>query len=184
MNDPVIEFLIENLDEGFEGPVGVEVRTNSGGTIFLFYGRFNVALLPEGLGRSYTDGYIPVRWLNHVEMKTLKTMGIDVRIHQTMYDAIPVVDPSPKDEKPSTYTEKEVGQTPSQESRLSEHIGNAIESAVESAVDTAASIADNAADTSLNVLDAVLSIQSGENAHISTGGKPKDQSKKKGKKRG
>ena len=172
------------LDEGFEGPVGVEVRTNSGGTIFLFYGRFNVALLPEGLGRSYTDGYIPVRWLNHAEMKTLKTMGIEARVYKSMYDAIPVVDPSPKDEKPSTYTEKEVGQNPSLESSLSEHIGNAIESAVESAVETAASIADNAADKPLDALDAILSIQSGEGAHISTGDKPKDQSKKKGRKRG
>ena len=117
-------------------------------------------------------------------MKTLKTMGIDVRVHQSMYDAIPVVDPSPKDEKPATFTTKEDGQTPSkEESRTShtiiEHVGNGLESTAEAV----AAVADNAADKPLDALDAILSIQSGEDAHISTGGK-KDTSKKKGKKRG
>lgn len=171
-------------NEGFQGPVAMEVRTPKGGTFFLFYGRPNVAKLPDDIGKSYTDDGIPVRWLTHEEMDTLKARGIEARVHQSMYDAVPFVDPSPKDEKPATFTTKEDGQTPSREdSRHSqsiiEHIGNGLESTAEAV----AAAADNAADKPLDALDAILSIQSGEGAHISTGGK-KDTSKKKGKKRG
>jgi len=171
------------LDEGFEGPVGVEVRLTTGGTCFLFYGRFNVAKLPEGLGKSYEYDGIPVRWLNHEEMNTLKAKGIEARVYQSMYDAVPVVDPSPKDEVPSSLvTDNGQSQSKEESSRshsIIEHVGNGLESTAEAV----AAVADNAADKPLDALDAVLSIQSGEGAHISTGGK-KDTSKKKGKKRG
>jgi len=171
-------------NEGFQGPVAMEVRTPKGGTFFLFYGRPNVAKLPDDIGKSYTDGGIPVRWLTHEEMDTLKARGIEARVHQSMYDAVPFVDPSPKDEKPATFMEKEDGQTPSKEESsrshsIIEHVGNGLESTAEAV----AAVADNAADKPLDALDAILSIQSGEDAHISTGGK-KDTSKKKGKKRG
>ena len=171
-------------NEGFQGPVAMEVRTPKGGTFFLFYGRPNVAKLPDDIGKSYTDDGIPVRWLTHEEMDTLKARGIEVRVHQSMYDAVPFVDPSPKDEKPVTFTTKEDGQIPSKEESsrshsIIEHVGNGLESTAEAV----AAVADNAADKPLDALDAILSIQSGEGAHISTGGK-KDTSKKKGKKRG
>ena len=174
----------KELDAGFKGPVGVAVRTRDGGTDFLFYGKFNVALLPDDIGKRYTEDGIPVGWLTHEDMDTLKARGIDAKVYQSMYDAIPFVDPSPKDEKPATFTTKEDGQTPSKkESRTShtiiEHVGNGLESTAEAV----AAVADNATDKPLDALDAILSIQSGEGAHISTGGK-KDTSKKKGKKRG
>ena len=171
-------------NEGFQGPVAMEVRTPKGGTFFLFYGRPNVAKLPDDIGKNYTDDGIPVRWLTHEEMDTLKARGIETRVHQSMYDAVPFVDPSPKDEKPVTFTTKEDGQIPSKEESsrshsIIEHVGNGLESTAEAV----AAVADNAADKPLDALDAILSIQSGEDAHISTGGK-KDTSKKKGKKRG
>ena len=171
-------------NEGFQGPVAMEVRTPKGGTFFLFYGRPNVAKLPDDIGKSFTDDGIPVRWLTHEEMDTLKARGIEARVHRSMYDAVPFVDPSPKDEKPATFTTKEDGQIPSKEESsrshsIIEHVGNGLESTAEAV----AAVADNAADKPLDALDAILSIQSGEGAHISTGGK-KDTSKKKGKKRG
>ena len=174
----------KELDAGFKGPVGVAVRTRDGGTDFLFYGKFNVALLPDDIGKRYTEDGIPVGWLTHEDMDTLKARGIEARVYQSMYDAVPFVDPSPKDEKPVTFTTKEDGQIPSKEEpsrshSIIEHVGNGLESTAEAV----AAVADNAADMPLEALDAVLSIQSGEGAHISTGGK-KDTSKKKGKKRG
>lgn len=40
-------------DEGFNGAVAIETRLAKGGTVFLFYGRFNIALLPKDLGKDY-----------------------------------------------------------------------------------------------------------------------------------
>ena len=101
-----------------------------------------------------------------------------------MYDAIPFVDPSLKGEKPAIFTMKEDGQIPSkEESHRSQSIIKHVSNGLESTAEAVAAVADNAADKPLDALDAILSIQSGEGAHISTGGK-KDTSKKKGKKRG
>ena len=86
-------------NEGVQGPVAMEVRTPKGGTFFLFYGRPNVAKLPDDIGKSFTDDGIPVRWLTHEEMDTLKARGIEARVHRSMYDAVPFVDPSPKDDR-------------------------------------------------------------------------------------
>ena len=172
----------KDWDEGFLGPVAMEVRTPTGGTCFLFYGRSNVALLPKGLGREFSDDGIPVRWLTHEEMGTLRARGVKVRVHQSMYDGVPLVDPSPKDERPSSLAAEVDGRVPSKDGAgdsesVLEHVANGIEATAEAA----ASMAGDAVDKPLDMLDAALSIQSGEGAHISSGGGRNSLTKKRKK---
>lgn len=88
-----LTFKDNDWDEGFNGAVAIETRLAKGGTVFLFYGRFNIALLPKDLGKDYHYYEIPIRCLDHDEMKTLKERGVDVRIHQSVYDSIPFYEP-------------------------------------------------------------------------------------------
>jgi len=69
----------KELDAGFNGPVGIEVRTRNGGTCFLFYGRFNVALLPDDLGKRFNDNGGD----GHPEVEGHRGEGlpVDVRCH-------------------------------------------------------------------------------------------------------
>lgn len=172
------------LDEGFKGAVAVEVRMPKGGTAFLFYGRFNIALLPEKLGRNCEYEGIPIRCLNHEEMAILKKQGVEVRVGKTMYDSIPFVDPTPKDEAPSLVADRDSEQNMGGAylaQTMIEHVGNAVGDAAVGVVETVEGIAETAVDTSLNAIDAVLSTPTG--GHVgSISSNAKSLSKKKKKK--
>ena len=176
------------MDEGFKGAAAVEVRLPQGGTGFLFYGRFNIALLPDKLGKNYEYKGIPIRCLNHEEIALLKNLGVEVRVDKTMYDSIPFVIPTPKDESPSLVAdrdnEQEMGDTHLSQTII-EHVGNVVSTAAgalaetaEVVAETAEDIAETVVDSSLNAIMGVLATPTDGNIGASSG-KAKDLSKKK-----
>ena len=149
-----------DLDEGFRGAVGMETRNAKGETVFLFYGRFNVALLPDDLGKNFIYREIPYRCLNQEEMKALRKRRIEVRIHQSVYDSIPFTEPFDADEARGAGASKDDGlnlDTSTMEGvafpRLNiKNVGDV----VESTVNAVSGMANAAIDSALNVLDSTL----------------------------
>ena len=159
-------------DEGFNGAVAIETRLAKGGTVFLFYGRFNIALLPKDLGKDYHYYEIPIRCLDHDEMKTLEKRGVEVRTHQSVYDSIPFAEPFDADKG-----HRHIEDTLSNAERLPTE--ETLASATETAIHAGASITE----TAFNVLDSTL------DTPIPTpsigGAKPKSvEDKKRKRKRG
>jgi hypothetical protein len=132
-------------DEGFNGAVAIETRLAKGGTVFLFYGRFNIALLPKDLGKDYHYYEIPIRCLDHDELKTLEKRGVEVKVHQSMYDSIPFAEPFDADKE-----HRHIEDTLSNAERLP--IGETLGDATETAINAGASITE----TAFNVLDSTL----------------------------
>ena len=149
-----------DLDEGFRGAVGMETRNAKGETVFLFYGRFNVALLPDDLGKNFIYREIPYRCLNQEEMKALRKRRIEVRIHQSVYDSIPFTEPFDADEARGAGASKDDGlnlDTSTMEGvafpRLNiKNVGDV----VESTVNAVSGMANAAIDASIDLLDNML----------------------------
>ena len=173
-------------DEGFNGAVAIETRLAKGGTVFLFYGRFNIALLPKDLGKDYHYYEIPIRCLNHDEMKTLENSGVEVRVHQSVYDSIPFAEPFDADEAHvagETNEENLSGINTAKEGVRQPMLDNPnVGEALGSAIHKASGTANNITNTALDVLDSTLEPPT-PTFSIGGGVQPKDLEDKERKKK-
>lgn len=185
-----LSYKDKDWDEGFNGAVAIETRLAKGGTVFLFYGRFNIALLPKDLGKDYHYYEIPIRGLNHDEMKTLEKRGVEVRVHQSVYDSIPFNGPFDADGAHSTGLTNDEDRNENATTKEGDrqpilNIQNVGE-VVERTIHTASSIATDVTNSAIDVLDNLLETPESIPA-IGGGMQPKDledkERKKKRKKR-
>ena len=172
-----LSYKDKDWDEGFNGAVAIETRLAKGGTVFLFYGRFNIALLPKDLGKDYHYYEIPIRGLNHDEMKTLEKRGVEVRVHQSVYDSIPFNEPFDADGAHSTGLTNDEDRNENATTKEGDrqpilNIQNVGE-VVERTIHTASSIATDVTNSAIDVLDNLLETPESIPA-IGGGMQPKD----------
>ena len=129
---------------------------------------------------------VPVNLLNHGEMKTLEKRGVEVRVHQSVYDSIPFAKPFDADEAHSTGLtndeDRNENAATKEENRQPMLDSHKVGKVMERTIHTASIIATDVTNTAFDVLDNMLEIPS---LTPSIGGEvqPKDLEDKERKKK-